>query len=435
MQYDAYKGEFQGEGKEKEKNDTSTNNINMSGKKRKLESNTTNSPEAPLDDILEKIRKFLPSAKDSDLDPAERQNNNFLPEPIGTIVQKYSIKLRGQDADADTDTDTNTEFAITLADGKQKQASDYHSQVQKLALCFIENADCVDLMSDEGGGTWKVLYIFRKHKHKRWTKRVNLDADVDVADDDEDDDSKAAFTGYSLVGYMTLFGFFAPLRKPKSGIIMRICQALVLPPFQRQGHGKRMMRAVNDYAYGKFDDLLKGSKGDGNGNGNRDGNDAVMQGDIVEVNVEDPAPGFTYMRDAVDYEYFQAAIVDDGEIKDIIHPYLEINKYDSLSETNAKAVATLAKKTPTQIQIAYEIYKLSQMKKYCPKLEMGDDASRTRNELIEDAKKRYRLMVKKRLNRLYKEEIGSFPTKVEKQAHLSKLFDDSYARYVRIVEP
>ena len=52
-----------------------------------------------------------------------------------------------------------------------------------------------------------------------------------------------------------------------------------------------------------------------------------------------------------------------------------------------------------------------------------------------ELEKKYRLMVKKRLNQLYNEDIGACSTKVENQALLSKLlFDESICRYRSILK-
>ena len=41
-----------------------------------------------------------------------------------------------------------------------------------------------------------------------------------------------------LAGFLTLYAFNNPLK----GKSIRVCQVLILPPFQRQGHGQRLLR-------------------------------------------------------------------------------------------------------------------------------------------------------------------------------------------------
>lgn len=56
-------------------------------------------------------------------------------------------------------------------------------------------------------------------------------------------------------------------------LVVKVCQVLVAPPFQRAGHGSRLLGAVHDFA------RINGA---------------------VEVTVEDPSPGFRQLRDLAD---------------------------------------------------------------------------------------------------------------------------------------
>ena len=120
---------------------------------------------------------------------------------------------------------------------------------------FLKNTD---------GGTWKVLYLFHQHE-------LNCQSEKREA-------------RYSLAGYITLFSFYSPFRKPQPGLVMRICQALILPPYQRDGHGRKMLHTIYDLAHQIFDTKEKG------------------QEPIREINVEDPAPAFTALRNSVDFQ-------------------------------------------------------------------------------------------------------------------------------------
>ena len=52
---------------------------------------------------------------------------------------------------------------------------------------------------------------------------------------------------------------------------LRLSQCIILPPFQKQGHGARMLRAF--YAHGREDES------------------------VLDMSVEDPSPEFQAMRD------------------------------------------------------------------------------------------------------------------------------------------
>lgn len=185
---------------------------------------TTRTRRMPVDEIMERCGKALPTRVQ------HLNEDDFLKEPIGTILHEYQRnKLR---------------FVISLADGCN--AVEYHNQVQTLATWFIETADTVNVASRDGG-YWKVLYLFRRNAPHQ----------------------------YSLAGYLTIFHFLSPFKRPKSGIVARVCQALILPPYQRMGHGKMLLKTVYELA-------------------------ADSSKNIVEINVEDPAPSFVALRNGVD---------------------------------------------------------------------------------------------------------------------------------------
>ncbi|CAM9210043.1 unnamed protein product [Hapterophycus canaliculatus] len=98
-------------------------------------------------------------------------------------------------------------FSVYRATGDDPGACEYHERAQCLAPWFIEAADAIDLTDDR----WEVFYLFEEE-----TPRQVLGEKWRPA---------------ALVGYFTVFGF----RNPVKGISLRVCQALVLPQFQRQG--------------------------------------------------------------------------------------------------------------------------------------------------------------------------------------------------------
>jgi histone acetyltransferase 1 len=181
-------------------------------------------------EIKVRLEKALPPIK-TDIPEIEM----FLSEPIGTIQKEFSVK-RGVRKEMD--------LIVTIASGAEAFA--YHEKVQKLARLFIESADDVDLQNKDDVGHWKLLYVFRKHILK------NCD-------------------NYSFVGYMTLYHFQSPFRKPKPGVVVRICQALIIPPYQRLGIGRTMQHAV-------YESLVQ--------NQQSSHDDDIHS--IVEINVEDP---------------------------------------------------------------------------------------------------------------------------------------------------
>ena len=305
----------------------------------------TRNARMPVEEIIERCGKALPTMV------KEIQDDDYLDSPIGTVLHEYQRN--------------NTNFVISLADGPD--AAEYHKQVQTLAMWFIETADGVDVESKDGG-YWNVLFLFVKHAQPHQ---------------------------YSLAGYLTLFHFFSPFKKPKAGIVARVCQALVLPPYQRMGHGRMLLKTVHELA-----------------------NDPSNT--IVEINVEDPAPAFIALRNSVDYELLRESLLQSSSpwldakytIQDTSHP----NFFQGISDRDALVAGAVAHITPRQVQIVHEIYKLSFL---------GDE------EVVPAS---FRLMVKKRLIKDHREELSGCRTKEEKQAMLAKIFNDTLEQYKALLK-
>jgi histone acetyltransferase 1 len=214
-------------------------------------------------DILDALRSALPPIQETTKDNTPI-HEKFLPGPLGIVLEEYTVPKD----------DSRMDFVLSLADGRDPIVAHYHNKVQPLAMFFIENADNVNVAATGNvSGYWKVLYLFQKY---------------------------TANNRYSLVGYFTLFHFTAMFHKPKPGIIVRICQALILPPYQGQGHGSRMMQAVYQLAHNRYTIEDGGNKN----NKNCDDNSSIPQ-TILQVNVEDPAPAFVALRNKTDYLFVE----------------------------------------------------------------------------------------------------------------------------------
>jgi histone acetyltransferase 1 len=311
--------------------------------------------------------------------------DQFLTEPVGRVYEEYVVDRE--------DGNPPLNFVITVADGKAPEVADYHGRVQPLALFFIENADNVDVTSTDHG-YWKVLYVFQKH-------------------------SSGEAPRYSLVGYFTLFHFIALFHKPHPGIIVRICQALVLPPYQGQGHGGRMMQAVYKVAH----KMYKSQR-------DQAADDSIPH-DIVQVNVEDPAPAFVALRNKTDFEMIKKHGEEWGW-PDIVHgdPNEKLDAaaavFTGLSESKAVELAAKAKITPHQVHIVHDLIKLEAL-----------DAALQETALQhgkEELERLFRLMVKKRLNKEHREELGGLGSKDEQKSYLAELFDKQLEGYNRILK-
>uniref|UniRef100_A0A7S2UQD9 Histone acetyltransferase n=2 Tax=Attheya septentrionalis TaxID=420275 RepID=A0A7S2UQD9_9STRA len=391
-----------------------------------------------------------------------RVEDDYLSKPFGTVLHEYKRVVRGSDENEPNEEAT---FVLCLADGKDELVAEYHGNVQKLALFFIETADNVDLTSNEGGGYWKALYVFRKHATEadddvdarvKTRRRVVEEAAFDqritrssplsniapevILESHCRGKRKLSFSKnskedfqYSLVGYMTLFYFHAPFKKPKPGMVLRICQAVILPPYQRAGHGKSMFQAVYDIASGTYESKLRSLNQHKKSNG--------MQDEIVEINVEDPAPAFVCLRDRIDFELLKKSMRTKTPLlpscysgTDVMHQSF----FTPLSETDTVEIGARGRITPRQVQIAFELLQLDALEQEMDQRGKGDtqDKASCASSLQKTRKtleKRYRLMVKKRLLKIHREELGGYSDNKEKQAKLNELYEETFERYITLL--
>lgn len=258
---------------------------------------------------------------------------------IGQVVETF-ITSRGES------------FEIWLASAKDAGCSKLVESFEKLAVMYIETADSVDFAGDD---RWQCLWLAKRNRD----------------------------SSFSLVGYFTLFTF----RNPFAGARLRVCQALVLPPYQGQGLGRR---------------LLMGTYGV-----------ALKSAEIVEVTVEDPAPGFQHMRDAVDFEW-------------CVRLHAKITRAhagllnDATSATlKAKEVAAELKLTISQVQVVIEAIQMHALKVDLSSEKEGGDPMAS-----------FRLRVKRRLL-AENPDLRTRP-KGEMQTELEELYEEQLQRYTRL---
>ena len=156
-----------------------------------------------------------------------------------------------------TYTRNGTAFEVRswVLDTPAKQA--YHRRLQKLAWWLVDAASDIDVENPN----WRVFGVFTAAQ----TAGAAVGPGTGAA-------AASPNTPRRLAAYLTLFTFVNPLRTERQQAL-RVCTCLVLPYFQRQGHGEALMDAVYKHA-------------------------AAV--DAYEVTVEAPAPGMSRLRDFVD---------------------------------------------------------------------------------------------------------------------------------------
>mmetsp|Transcript_8554 Transcript_8554/g.20607 ORF Transcript_8554/g.20607 Transcript_8554/m.20607 type:complete len:182 (+) Transcript_8554:171-716(+) len=154
--------------------------------------------------------------------------------------------------------------------------------------------------------------------------------------------------------------------------------------------------------------------------------------EIVQINVEDPAPGFVALRNKIDWKLLK----DHPEYWPGTHKKVGIVDeafFASISEAEAIQVGANAKITPHQIHIVNELQKLEALHSAAD-ADNNDDNGTTSVVSKEELERRYRLLVKRRLNRDNREDLSSFATKDAKKAYLAKLFDEQLTLYNKLLK-
>ena len=125
--------------------------------------------------------------------------------------------------------------------------------------------------------------------------------------------------------------------------------------------------------------------------------------------MEDPAPGFVKLRDATDVGHCQRlgafGPVDSSDAT--VDSVAEDDVVPMTAEAMASARA-LTKLTPAQITFAHDVLTYTRID---PATQKG-------------AFKRFRLMVKRRLNTAHKEDLAAMAEKSERQGFLSARFEE-----------
>ena len=383
----------------------------------------TNNEQAPMPkpQILKCLEKMLPDMVQRDV------RNDFLAQPFGTVLREYHRPTsNNNNKDADKKEES---FCLCLAHGNQTPGvAAYHNSIQRLALGWIETADAIDITHapQAGGQYWQILYLFQKHSTTR----------------------------YSLAGYMTLWTVTSVLARPTPGVLLRITQALLLPHYQRQGHGQEMIRAVYQLAHDPPTVLLSSRrpattvpKPPPSSSSSsisilleRKDNDYP----IVQVNVEDPSPGFTALRNLVDYTMF----VENSEWQDQLlwrtATTTNKNNDDNTDKPNKSRplvplddpylmeLAHRSKLTPRQVQIVYELFYLRQLQQH-QQLQVPATTERDDSSSETAATTRFRLQVKERLYKEHKAMIESLSSKEEMKNMLSQLYEEVVEAYHTIL--
>ncbi|KAL7478961.1 hypothetical protein ACHAW6_004713 [Cyclotella cf. meneghiniana] len=314
-------------------------------------------------------------------------DGDYLDEPVGTVIREYTRKkcpmsLRGSGGIVmpycEMNSSSDGQFVLSLADmTTNNDARQYHDEVEKLAPWWIETADSVDMCITKGvsknGGCWRVLYLFEKHvtsPPKRGRGRPPKS---------QESRSKSSSVRYSLAGYMTFLYHDTKLA---------VCQVLLLPPYQRCGHGTELMKAAHMLAH--------------------HGVSCLQIEPVSQIDVVMPAPAFVALRDRVDYDLFSQAITKCSSPFSLI-PSKYAQPFDMslpgtpcltpLPDLIIAQVSSKLRITPRQVEVAYEIWLLTKIDQYIKDELAKFTHTATLGKLISSVEARYKIIVKRSLLR------------------------------------
>ena len=211
--------------------------------------------ESERQQLTRSLQKVLPPDAIRKDDISSNKVNSTITPP-GVLIHTFTSKASSNDRKQEL------EFEMYLATAKDAGASELLVRAESLAMWYIETADSVDFSDDR----WEVLFLYFKAGN-------TANAGNSGADEDSAHSNSQTSCSRSFAGYMTLFSF----RNPFLGTKVRVCQALVLPHQQSRGLGRELLRC----AYKQV---------------------VLQRPEVSELTVEDPAPGFQRLRDAVDFE-------------------------------------------------------------------------------------------------------------------------------------
>lgn len=211
-----------------------------------------------LDDVEGTLRQFIPPEYHTDepsfLSIVEKDAITFKPQ--GQKIFSYtrplphssSAKGKGKtnNQDLDPQSEDVLEFEVYYATWDTPGFREYHRRMQLFVLLYIEGGSYINEEED----TWEFFTLFEKRKRR--------DASQEAT--------------YHFAGYSSLYPFYHFPEKVR----LRLSQFVILTPYQRQGHGSELYKAIYQYI--------------------------VNYENIAELTVEDPAEAFEDLRDKNDLQ-------------------------------------------------------------------------------------------------------------------------------------
>ena len=218
-------------------------------------------------DVVNCIKRFVPCDYLSSTEDLRSELAKNPMQAIGLKVGGYNISHVVPRSMNEKETLAEDQFEFYFSSLENPEVHQFANRLQSLAMWMIEKSSYI-----KADPNWKLLTLYRRLKQKE-TKSQGNDGD------------SAQQAELELVGFVTIYKYLCAkdciLRNNKckndgenSSFCYRISQFVILPPFQRMGHGERLLRQVYELA--------------------------VDSPQCFEVRIENPSQGFSKLRDATD---------------------------------------------------------------------------------------------------------------------------------------
>eukprot|EP00960_Hanusia_phi_P038493 753461-Hanusia_phi.AAC.6 len=226
-------------------------------------------------DVEKCIKKFVPCDYLSDIDELHDELVSNPMKSIGIKMGGYNISHAVQRTGGDVAVHDEYEFYFSSLE--EPEAHKFANRLESLAMWMIEKSSYI-----KPDPNWKLLTLFRKLKRSEKMSKEN-------------EDGRGPQSELEFVGFVTIYKYFTDKdRKTAKGhsnnetescaFGYRISQFVILPPFQRMGHGERLLRRVYQLA--------------------------ADSPQCCEVRIENPSVGFSKLRDATDARLLLETIPD-----------------------------------------------------------------------------------------------------------------------------
>ncbi|KAN0075406.1 Acyl-CoA N-acyltransferase [Tylopilus felleus] len=192
-----------------------------------------------VDDVEGILGSFIPPGYETEeeafLTRVEKDATTF--QPIGKCIHSYTRRAPSLSSGED-----DVEYEVYHATFEDSGFREYHRRMQIFILLYIEAGSFIN--EEEDG--WEFVMLYEKRKRRDGTAT------------------------YHYIGYSSLYNFYCFPEKVR----LRLSQFVILPPYQRQGHGSELYTAIYKFV--------------------------LSRPDVSELTVEDPAEAFEDLRDRND---------------------------------------------------------------------------------------------------------------------------------------